>query len=157
MKRARTYLASVAVVGVVVALSTSAQAAGELHLYNWGEYINEAKPDSSLSDTWRLKAGVEWIPDYQSYNNYFKRMRYRFGFYYGLDPRSFEGEQLKEYGVSLGFGFPIIMSRQRISFVNLAVEAGQFGLSDTLRETFVKMTLGFTLNDNTWFFKRKFN
>ena len=129
----------------------------EYGIENWSEYVNEAKPDSSLLDTWRIRAGMEWIPDYQSYNNYFERMRYRFGFYYGLDPRSFEGEQLKEYGVSLGFGFPIIMSRQRVSFVNLSLEAGQFGLSDTLRETFVKMTLGFTLNDNTWFFKRKFN
>lgn len=129
----------------------------EYGLENWSEYANEAKPDSTLADSWRFRAGVEWIPDYQSYNNYFERMRYRFGFFYGLDPRSFEGEQMKQYGVSLGFGFPIIMTRQRISFVNLSIEAGQFGLSDTLRENFVKMTLGFTLNDNTWFFKRKFN
>ncbi|MCB9264011.1 MAG: hypothetical protein H6558_03190 [Lewinellaceae bacterium] len=129
----------------------------EYGMENWSEYVNEAKPDSTLLDTWRFRAGVEWIPDYQSYNNYFERMRYRFGFFYGLDPRSFGGEQLKEYGVSVGFGFPIIMSRQRVSFINLSVEAGQFGLADTLQETFVKMTLGFTLNDNTWFFKRKFN
>ena len=129
----------------------------EYGIENWSGYVNEAKPDSSLSDTWRFRAGMEWIPDFQSYNNYFERMRYRFGFFYGLDPRSFEGEQLKEYGVSVGLGFPIIMSRQRISFINLGLEAGQFGISDTLRETFVKMTLGFTLNDNTWFFKRKFN
>ncbi len=129
----------------------------EYGMENWSGYSNEAKPDTTLADTWSIRAGVEWIPDVQSYNNYFERMRYRFGFFYGLDPRTFEGEQLKEYGVSVGFGFPIIMSRQRISFINLALEAGQFGLADTLRETFVKMTLGFTLNDNTWFFKRKFN
>lgn len=129
----------------------------EYGMENWSGYANEAKPDSSLSDTWRLRAGLEWIPDHLSYNNYFERVRYRLGFFYQADPRSFNGEQLSEYGVSVGFGFPIIMSRQRISFVNLAVEAGQFGLADTLRETFVKMTLGFTLNDNTWFFKRKFN
>jgi len=129
----------------------------EYAMQQWSEYANEAKPEPSFSDTWRFSAGMEWIPDFQSYNNYFERVRYRLGFFYGQDPRSFEGEQLKEYGLTAGFGLPIILSRQRTSFVNLAVEAGRFGLADTLRETYVKMTLGFTLNDNTWFFKRKFN
>lgn len=129
----------------------------EYSLQRWSEYVNEAKSESPLADTWRLRAGLEWVPDFQSYNNYFERVRYRLGFFYGQDPRSFGGEQLKEYALTAGFGLPIIMSRQRVSFLNLSLEAGQFGLADTLRETYVKMVLGFTLNDNTWFFKRKFN
>ncbi len=129
----------------------------EYGIQNWSEYVNEAKPDSSLSDTWRIQLGGEWTPNHLSYNNYFERVRYRLGFFYGLDPRSFEGEQLQEYGISAGFGFPIILSRQRTSFVNLALEAGRFGQAGILRENYFRMTLGFTLNDNTWFFKRKFN
>lgn len=123
----------------------------------WSEYENEAK-EEMLSDTWRFRVGGEYIPDYASYNSYLRRMRYRAGFSYGLDPRSLGGEQLKTYSVTFGFGFPIIMPRQQVSFINFGVEAGQFGLgSEVLEETYVKMTLGFTLNDNTWFFKRKFN
>ncbi|MCB9299623.1 MAG: hypothetical protein H6566_03180 [Lewinellaceae bacterium] len=129
----------------------------EFEIQNWSGYVNDGKPEDPLSDTWRGMVAVEIIPNYLSYNNYFERVRYRFGAFYGTDPRSFGGEQLRKYGVTAGFGFPLILPRQRISFVNLALEAGQFGLADTLRENYVKMTLGFTLNDNTWFFKRKFN
>jgi len=124
----------------------------------WSNYRNEAKPENLL-DTWRVAAGVEYIPDIISYNKYSRRIRYRAGAFYSLDPRSISGEQLTRYGVTLGFGLPIILPRQQTSFVNFAIEAGQFGLTgDTgLRETYAKATIGFTLNDNTWFFKRKFN
>ncbi len=124
----------------------------------WSGYRNEAKPENLL-DTWRVSAGVEYIPDIISYNKYSRRVRYRAGAYYSLDPRSINGDQLTRYGVTLGFGLPIILPRQQTSFVNIALEAGKFGLTgDTgLRESYVKATFGFTLNDNTWFFKRKFN
>ena len=118
---------------------------------NWSVYENEAQSES-LSNSFLLSVGGEFIPDVISYNNYFERVRYRFGAFYGKDPRSFNGQQLVEYGLSLGLGFPIILPRQQTSFVNMAFEIGQFGLSDALQETYIKMTLGFTLNDNTWFF-----
>ncbi|MEN0004385.1 MAG: hypothetical protein AAF798_09585 [Bacteroidota bacterium] len=123
---------------------------------NWSSYENEAK-DESLSNTYRISIGGEWTPNYISYNSYLERVRYRFGAFYGNDPRSFAGEQLTHFGLTLGFGFPIILPRQQVSFLNLAIEAGRFGLSDGLNETYARITLGFTLNDNSWFFKRKFN
>ncbi len=123
----------------------------------WSQYENDAQSNVNLQDSWQLRFGGEIIPNYLSYDNYFERVRYRFGAYYRTDPRQFEGEQLLDYGLSLGFGFPILLPRQRTSFINFAVEGGRFGLSDELQETYVRMTLGFTLNDNTWFFKRKFN
>ncbi|NRA48095.1 MAG: hypothetical protein HRU12_03100 [Phaeodactylibacter sp.] len=129
----------------------------EIGIQQWENYRNDARTDTELSNIYQLRFGGEFIPDHLSYNSYLERVRYRFGAYYGSDPRSFEGDQLLDYGLTLGFGFPIILPRQRTSFVNFTVEAGQFGLSDALRETYVNMTLGFTLNDNTWFFKRKFN
>ncbi|MBK7477001.1 MAG: hypothetical protein IPI11_13740 [Haliscomenobacter sp.] len=110
-----------------------------------------------MLDSWRFAFGGELIPDVTSYNNYFQRVRYRAGFYYGTDPRSVNGAQIKEYGITLGAGFPIILPRQTTSFLNIALEAGRFGLEESLMENFVQMTLGFTLNDNSWFFKRKFN
>jgi hypothetical protein len=122
----------------------------------WNNYENESKPES-LSNTYRVSFGGEWTPNFISYNNYLERVRYRFGAFYANDPRSFNGEQLTHYGLTLGFGFPIILPRQQISFLNIALEAGQFGAAEGLRETYARITLGFTLNDNTWFFKRKFN
>ncbi len=122
----------------------------------WSEYRNEARPENLL-DSWRVAFAGELTPDVTSYNKYLRRVRYRAGFYYGADPRSVNGAQLKEYGITIGAGFPIILPRQTTSFLNIALEAGRFGLEESLKENFVQMTLGFTLNDNSWFFKRKFN
>ena len=62
-----------------------------------------------------------------------------------------------KYGVTFGMGMPIILPRQGKSFINLGFEVGKQGFADSLEETFFKFNLGFTLNDDTWFFKRKFN
>lgn len=121
----------------------------------WSNYRNEAKPDV-LSNSYRISGGIEWIPEYLSYNNYFKRIRYRAGAFYQTDPRTFGGEQLTKAGVTIGLGFPLILPRQQTSFINLAIEAGQFGLAEAINEDYIKFTLGFTLNDNSWFFKRKY-
>lgn len=120
----------------------------------WAKYRNDAKPESLLN-VWKWSAGLEWIPDHTSYNNFFKRVRYHFGGYYETDPRSLDGEQLYRYAGTVGFGLPIIL-KQDIAFINIKVESGQFGLSDGLKKIFTNFALGFTLNDNTWFYKRKF-
>lgn len=128
----------------------------EYNQTGWGDYTNSSK-DESLADTWRVTLGAEYIPNYISYNNYWSRMRYRLGFYYGTDPRSIGTEQVTRYALTLGTGFPIVLPRQQVSFMNTALEIGRFGVPDVLQETFVKLSVGFTLNDNSWFFKRKFN
>jgi len=120
----------------------------------WSEYFNEAK-EEKLSDTWRLSAGVSYVPDVNSYNNYMERVYYRLGAFYGKDPRSLDGEQADYFGVTLGLGLPFIYQRQ-ISFINTALEFGKSGAAN-LNETYVKLSVGFTLNDNSWFVKRKFN
>jgi len=126
----------------------------EYYIGNWSEYFAEAK-DDQLTDTWGVAAGLEFIPDAFSYNSYAKRIRYRLGFRYNTDPRSFNTD-LTQYSITLGLGLPVTLVRSR-AFVIFALELGQFGVTDDINETFGKLTLGFTLNDNTWFFKRKFN
>lgn len=128
----------------------------EFGVTNWSQYENSIKPET-FSDTYRLTVGAEWIPNYTSYNNYLARVRYRFGLRYGTDPRTLDGEQVSTAALTLGAGFPIILPRQQVSFINAAFEVGRVGVADVLQETFVKLTIGFTLNDNSWFFKRKFN
>jgi hypothetical protein len=75
----------------------------------------------------------------------------------GTDPRTLDGAQSQFWGVTLGAGFPIILPRQQISFLNIAFEGGRLGVANVLEETYFKISFGFTLNDNSWFFKRKFN
>ncbi len=122
----------------------------------WSDYENDASPENLL-DTWRVSVGGEYIPNYASYNSFFKRVRFRVGAFYGRDPRSIDGEQIDQIGGSIGFGLPLTLARQQVSFVNLAFEFGQNGGNTTIKETYGRMTVGFTLNDNSWFFKRRFN
>jgi hypothetical protein len=119
---------------------------------SWSGYENEAKPET-LFDSHRFAVGAEFIPDYASYNKYYKRIRYRAGFYYRNDPRL---EELNHYALTLGFGLPLVLPRQQTSFVNLSFEFGKFTTPNDIKENFVKIALGFTLNDNSWFYKRKF-
>ncbi len=119
---------------------------------NWSNYENEAKPDR-LYDSNRIAIGAEYSPNASSYNNYLQRIRYRAGFYYKDDPRL---EDLKNYALTLGFGLPVILPRGQTSFVNIAFEFGRFETDNQIDENFMKLSLGFTLNDGTWFYKRKF-
>ncbi|MFK8006327.1 MAG: hypothetical protein AB8H03_08155, partial [Saprospiraceae bacterium] len=128
---------------------------------SWSEYINDlvaaADPGRENVNVWRIGFGGEYVPDARSYNKYLKKVRYTFGAFYSKDPRSVQDDHLLKYGATVGFGLPVILPQGKKSFVNLAFEVGQIGIADALRRTYFKINLGFTLNDNTWFFKRKFN
>jgi tetrahydromethanopterin S-methyltransferase subunit F len=128
----------------------------EFGIGNWSQYRNELKPDQ-LANSSRLAFGIEWIPNIGSFDSYWEKVRYRGGFYTQKDPRVVAGEQLREMGITIGAGFPLVLPRQQVSFVNLAIQMGTIGDPSILRERFIKLNLGFTLNDNTWFYKRKFN
>jgi hypothetical protein len=121
----------------------------------WSQYLNEARPET-MRNTISLSGGVEYTPDMGSYNNYGKKVRYRLGAYYRQDPRIVNGSKIDDTGISFGFGFPITLPRQQSSFVNAAFELGRLGAGTPVSETYGRITLGFTLNDNTWFYKRRF-
>lgn len=122
----------------------------------WSNFRNDAKPQILL-DNWRTAVGFEYIPDVLSYNRYLRKARYRAGMFYGTDPRSLNGQQLSSYGVTVGVGLPIIRPRQTTSYVNMALELGRFGAQGSIQSTYVQFSFGISLNDNSWFFKRKFN
>ena len=122
---------------------------------SWSGYKNEARPET-FRNTISLSAGFEYIPDYASYNKYLKRVRYRLGGYYRQDPRVIDGTGINDIGVSFGFGLPIVLPRQQTSFVNSAFEFGKLGGGSAIEETYFRISLGFTLNDNSWFYKRRF-
>jgi hypothetical protein len=123
---------------------------------SWSEYKNAGKPYADvLYDTYKYSVGLEYIQDANSYKSYRKKIRYRLGFSSGTDPRKLDGEQLKQYAVTAGLGFPIIMPREQTSYMHLALEYAKL-YNSTLSEESVRVTVGFTLNDNTWFLKRKY-
>jgi len=141
--------------GIQYVIANKLKLGAQIGLENWSSYENEARPET-MRNTFSISGGAEYIPDFGSYNKPLKRLRYRAGAYYRQDPRSAQGKDLNDIGFTLGLGLPVIMPRQQTSFVNLALEMGKLGTDSPLEETYYRITAGFTLNDNTWFFKRRF-
>lgn len=131
------------------------QFGGQLSLVSWSNYKNTAKPEV-LTNSTNVSFGFAYCPDIEALNNLFKKTTYRLGVKFGNDPRSFNNEQLKNFSASFGVGIPFVFQR-KVSFANLAVEAGSLGIKDKLKTNYVQIKLGFTLNDDEWFLKRKYN
>ena len=121
---------------------------------SWSSFDNSLRPGERLVDVNRYSFGAQWIPNYQAYGKYWQRIRYRAGAYSNQDPRPGVNP---EVGVTFGLGLPIVRPREEVSYVNLALNAGRFGTEADISQRYVRLTVGFTLTDNSWFYKRRFN
>lgn len=124
------------------------------------DYIQQKWSDSkffdvsdSLSDSQLISAGIEFIPNHNSLNNYFNRIRYRLGGYYSNSYINVFDNQINDFGITFGFGFPL--RKTKTSF-NLSFELGQKGTitNNLIKEKYANICLNLTLHD-FWFFKRK--
>ncbi len=127
----------------------------DLNYQNWSVYRNVFRPDT-LANTIQIAAGAEFTPDHLSYNRYSKRIRYRAGVYYRQDPRIVHNKQLTDLGITLGCGFPLILPRQQTSTIHFSLELGKLGGGSLVEENYLRLALAYTLNDNSWFYKRRF-
>ncbi len=127
-------------------------------LNNWAKLQLTDKNDVGLNyqNTLRLSIGGEWTPDVNSFRNYLRRVRYRAGMFYESDPRKINGQTFDAYALQIGFGFPVLLPRQQISFLDLSLEGGRRGVTEIQQDTYLRIRLAATLNDNSWFYKRKF-
>lgn len=119
---------------------------------NWKQFKNFGLSDS-LNDNLQISIGGQITPKYNAVSNYLKRVTYRFGFRYNDTYLGLRGNNLKEYGISFGFGFPIAKSKSNI---NLAFELGKMGTTNAslVQNNFGRVTLGISIKEE-WFFKRK--
>jgi len=127
----------------------------DIQLGLWSQYENDAREDE-LKNSFRMSVGGAYTPDHNSIHSFFERVTYRAGLYYYQDPRVANGQQLEEYGLTFGMSLPFIVQRNR-STMHTTFKLGRRGIDEGLRETFFNMSFGFTVNDNTWFIKRRFD
>lgn len=125
-------------------------------LANWSKYENEAREKEVLKNAFTVSGGLEWIPSSKNYGSYAKKMRYRVGAFYKKDPRVIDGEQIDNLGLTVGLGMPVFLPRQGTSFINWSLEIGKLGRSTPISDSYFRLAVGFTMNDNSWFYKRRF-
>ena len=115
----------------------------------------------SLRNSYRVSLGGQYLPDESSQATYFQRMYFRFGLRYHQTYLEINETALQEYGITFGLGLPMkpFGLNRAPSYINVGLELGQRGTKDNnlIQEQFARILLGFTLNDNSWFRKRKYD
>lgn len=124
----------------------------------WSSF--KSSPDTAMnhgigSGSYKLSVGGEYTPDVNNVRNYFSRMTYRIGLYYGADYLKIYNTTLPVYGVTLGGSMPF---RRTLSKLHFAFDVGRLGTrtNNLLQETYVRFTLGISFNDK-WFIPRKYD
>lgn len=115
-------------------------------------YTNGA---TTYEDASTISIGGFYIPQYNSYTSYLKRIVYRAGMRQEKTGLNVNGESINEFGMSFGVGLPMSGG---ISNANLGFEIGKRGTTDSnlIQENFINLHISLSLNDR-WFEKRKYN
>lgn len=126
---------------------------GDFEWQNWNKFESFGNSDS-LDNAWRISLGGEFIPKNSSISPLYKRMAYRLGVRYENSYLNLFGNQINEYGISFGFGFPMKKSKTAL---DLTFEFGRRGTTNDnlIQENFLNVTFGVAIFEN-WFFKRKY-
>lgn len=103
-----------------------------------------------------ISIGGFFIPDYNSFSKYWKRVVYRGGFHFENTGLEINNETINEFGMSFGLGLPL--GGLYFSNANVGVEFGRRGTTNQnlIQENFINLQFSLSLNDR-WFKKRKYD
>lgn len=104
-----------------------------------------------FSDRMKVAAGFEFVPKVRG--SYMERVAYRLGGYFCNDYLNINGNRLREYGVTCGFGFH---TPQDKTIINFGLEWKHRTTSPTvlISENYFNITIGLNFNE-LWFWQRK--
>ena len=108
--------------------------------------------DTKWNDRWKIAAGMSYTPNPRG--NYLNRMTYRVGAFYNNDYTNVSGNDVRDYGVGIGFSFPALAGNKTL--VNLGVEWRHRYTAPTnlIKEDYLNITLSVNFNE-MWFWKNK--
>jgi hypothetical protein len=130
---------------------------GEYTQLNASQFANPivSIQNSNFENASNVSFGGFYIPDYNSFGSYWKRVTYRAGFYVENTGLIINDENINEFGMSFGVGLPV---GNVFSNANLGFEFGKRGTTNQnlIQENFYSLKISLSLNDR-WFEKRKYN
>jgi len=111
--------------------------------------------NSTYEDASTISVGGFYIPEFDSFNKYWKRIVYRTGIRFENTGLKVNNQVIKEFGISFGVGLPV---GRIFSNANIGLELGKRGTTNAnlVEENFVNFQLSLSLNDR-WFEKLRFN
>lgn len=115
--------------------------------------------DINLNNSQRITAGFQYQPVLAGRGSFMGAIQYRLGFRYYETYLELNNTRLTEMTVNFGMGFPLPYRTrfgEPVSRVTLNIEAGQRGTTESglLKESFIRATIGITINDR-WFMRYK--
>ncbi|OEK06984.1 hypothetical protein BFP71_04820 [Roseivirga misakiensis] len=125
---------------------------------DWASYKDEnGLAESGYGSAYRVALGGEFIPNYQA-QKLFSVTSYRFGVHYEQTPFLVNNETIDDIGISIGASLPLNAFWGQ-AYLNFGTTFGRRGnvSNGLVRENYVKIHLGFSLQDATWFTRQKFN
>ena len=124
--------------------------AADISFQEWSK-TRFAGENNTFNNRLKLVVGCEYIPNDFTRQHYMSRVRYRVGLNYSNSYLRINNFGYKEYGVSLGAGFPMIDDR---SYINASFEyvKVQPEIKSLINEQYFRFTLSFTFNER-WFYK----
>ena len=104
-----------------------------------------------FDDRWKVAAGLQFTPNKRG--SYFGAMAFRAGVFYNHDYLNYNGNNVRDYGASIGVGLPAPNGK---TTVNLGVEWRHRETSPTqlITENYLNITLGVNFNE-LWFWKSR--
>jgi hypothetical protein len=125
----------------------------DINYSRWSDF-REGSANPGLNDSYGIIVGGQITPDANSVSGYFKLIDYRLGFKYDKTFVQVGNNDINQYAVTFGFGFPLPRNRSSFYKINLSTEVGNRGTlaNNLVRDRYVNIHLGFTLNDK-WFQK----
>jgi hypothetical protein len=131
---------------------------------DWTEFESsfENSPFSLMAT--KLTFGIQYTPERKYLENavsskFHEKIHYRAGFYQSLLPYTVSNSQLKDEGLTIGIGLPII-TQNTLSSINLGLSLGQrsTGIEGALNEKYLGIQLGISIAPSLyerWFRKLK--
>ncbi len=130
---------------------------GQVVMGSIGDLNNSYNTTSNVSYEKSIKysLGGYYIPSYNSFTSYAKRIVLRAGLQFEQTGLVVDSESINDMGVTFGLGFPI---QGTFSNINLGFDLGKRGTTNSglVQENYMNFRVGFSFNDK-WFEKRKFN
>lgn len=119
----------------------------------WSDY-REGNVNPGLNDSYGFAIGGQMTPDVKSISSYWALVDYQLGFKYDKTFININNTDISQYGVTFGLGFPLPSNRSTFYRINMSAEVGKRGTekNNLIRDNFVNVHLGFTINDK-WFQK----
>jgi len=113
--------------------------------------VSQDGNDAQLDDRYKIAAGLQFTPKLRG--KYYQLIQYRAGAFFNHDYLRILGNNVREYGASVGFGLPVPSFK---TIINLGFEwrHRQANPNPLIKENYLCVTLGLNINE-MWFRKSK--